>query len=295
MIKDELNLYVKIGKLLYSILLPNAKYVLMEGYIYEIDTSLTWWWEDGTNGVINLDTMDYPPRAAKEQILKLLEKIKNKYADNEKIWNHFRLILNKNGDLTIEHTYIPEWDSWPGLYMRAVSDLKENELGIPEYWEKAVKRRKKEPYITAPIQHYEIKIDTKGVKKIPVPVEEKSIWKELGYNIYGMEDAFKVLLLIAPENYESIIFTFHKFTPKAENGVTRGGGVVYSTKEKENISLDLKKRINGYSVSEAVNILMGLLAEINRDNESEGDIWNYGELTAYRNGAQVLRTYLVGN
>ena len=295
MIKDELNLYVKIGKLLYSILLPNAKYVFMKGYIYEINTSLTWGWRDDTDSKIKLNTMYYPPGTIEEQILKLLEKIKNKYADNEKRWNHFKLILDKDGNLIIEHTYIPDWDSWSGLYMCAISELKENELVVPpEYWEKAVKRRKKEPYVTAPIQHYEIKIDTKGVKKIPI-IEEKSIWKELGYNIYGMEDAFKVLLLIAPENYESIIFTFHKFTPKAENGVTRGGGVIYSTKEKENISLDLKKRINGYSVSEAVNILMGLLAEINRDNESEGYIWNYGELTAYRNGAQVLRTYLLDN
>ena len=294
MTADNYGLYLKIGKLLYSVLPSEYKKIFMEGDIYENSTGYTYRWLDANNHTL-WDSLNSPYHKIMDKIMKLLREIQNKYADNEKRWNHFRLILNKNGDLTIEHTYIPDWDSWSGLYMCAISDLKENELVVPEYWEKAVKRRKKEPYVTAPIRHYEIKIDTKGVKKIPVPVEEKSIWKELGYNIYGMEDAFKVLLLIAPENYESIIFTFHKFTPKSENGITRGGGVIYSTKEKENISLGLKKRINGYSVSEAVNILMGLLAEINRDNESEGDIWNYGELTAYSNGAQVLRTYLLDN
>ena len=97
--------------------------------------------------------------------------------------------------MKIENTFIPEWDSWLGPVMRPISDLQEGEINqfdvSKDDWEEAVERRKKEPYVTAPIRHYEIKIDTKGVKKIPV-IEEKSIWKELGHNLYGMEDAFKV-------------------------------------------------------------------------------------------------------
>lgn len=58
-------------------------------------------------------------------------------------WTNYKVTLTEKGKFNAEFAYIPEEDHWPGLYMKAVSDLKEEELdeyNIPyEEWEKRVK------------------------------------------------------------------------------------------------------------------------------------------------------------
>jgi len=42
-----------------------------------------------------------------------------------------RLELDEVGKMKVDFAYIPEWDSWPGLFMRGVSELTEAEISPP--------------------------------------------------------------------------------------------------------------------------------------------------------------------
>ncbi|MCY7296226.1 hypothetical protein HJG39_12400 [Alteromonas sp. a30] len=61
-------------------------------------------------------------------------------------WTHFKASLTEKGKFKIEFAYIPEDDSWPGVYMKRVSDLTEEEAKahyIPEQdWLERVKKYK---------------------------------------------------------------------------------------------------------------------------------------------------------
>ena len=57
-------------------------------------------------------------------------------------WTHFKVSLNEERSFKIEFAYIPEENSWVGLYMKSVSDLDQSELDeyhIPlEEWKRCV-------------------------------------------------------------------------------------------------------------------------------------------------------------
>lgn len=66
-------------------------------------------------------------------------------------FTHMRRELTDKGKMNINFAYIPEWDSWTGLFMRGVSELSEEETrnlalsntwGIDvEHWKKCCARR----------------------------------------------------------------------------------------------------------------------------------------------------------
>lgn len=75
-----------------------------------------------------------------------MEKLNNSEIFKEK-WTHFKISLTEESKFNIEFAYIPEDDRWPELYMKAISDLKEeeqDEYNIPiDEWEKRVKLKEK--------------------------------------------------------------------------------------------------------------------------------------------------------
>ncbi len=65
-------------------------------------------------------------------------------------FTHMRLELTDQTKMNVEFAYIPEWDSWPGLFMRGVSDVPEDEAKQrPRFykaWKECRARREREPY-----------------------------------------------------------------------------------------------------------------------------------------------------
>ncbi|MCK0097430.1 hypothetical protein MWU60_17775 [Yoonia sp. F2084L] len=65
-------------------------------------------------------------------------------------FTNMKFALRENGKMDVQFAYIPEWDSWPGLYMKGVSQIPEAEIGkhnIPhDIWLERVKMAKERPY-----------------------------------------------------------------------------------------------------------------------------------------------------
>lgn len=134
-------IYQKLGELLWSIMNENAHIIMCEGYIYLDTTSYSFEWIE-SNSRIGWFDFDAIPHEIGDEIIHLMERLNSSEIFKEK-WSHFKISLTEDGKFNIEFAYIPEDDRWPGLYMKAVSDLKEEQLdeyNIPfEEWEKRVK------------------------------------------------------------------------------------------------------------------------------------------------------------
>ncbi|WP_215900973.1 immunity protein YezG family protein [Acinetobacter sp. TUM15113] len=61
-----------------------------------------------------------------KKICTLIDELRSLEIFKEK-WTNYRITLTEEGGFNTEFSYIPEEDHWPGLYMKAVSDLKEDE------------------------------------------------------------------------------------------------------------------------------------------------------------------------
>lgn len=138
--KDQ-EIYQKLGELLWSIMNENVQIFFCEGYIYSDATSYSFEWVE-SNGRIGWFDFDAVPHEIGDEIINLMEKLNSSEIFKEK-WTHFKISLSEEGKFNIEFAYISEDDRWPGLYMKAVSDLKEDELdkyNIPlGEWEKRIK------------------------------------------------------------------------------------------------------------------------------------------------------------
>ncbi|MDH3000465.1 hypothetical protein A1D23_01135 [Chelonobacter oris] len=74
----------------------------------------------------------------------LIEKLNSSDFFHQK-WTHCMVTLYSNSEFKFNFSYIPEEDSWGNLYLRGISDLKEEELDeyyIPkEIWLDRVARK----------------------------------------------------------------------------------------------------------------------------------------------------------
>lgn len=65
-------------------------------------------------------------------------------------FTHIKYLMDSDAKIDVKLAHIPEWDSWPGLFMRGVSDLSEDEISavfIPKKdWLACCEKRKSEPY-----------------------------------------------------------------------------------------------------------------------------------------------------
>ena len=135
---NEQEIYQKIGELLWSIMPNEAIEIYFIGDIYPEHYSggAEWRLKNG-----NIDSFPFGERAyeIEENICWLIKELRSLELFIEK-WTNYKITLTEEGKFNIEFAYIPEEDHWPTLYMRRVSDLKEEELDqyyIPiEEWKK---------------------------------------------------------------------------------------------------------------------------------------------------------------
>lgn len=141
---NDQEIYQKVGELLWSIMPNEAEKIIFTGKIYP---DYQGW---GTDFILKngkLTTFDFgqEPAAIEMEVRDLINKLKESEIFKEK-WTNYKITLTDEGKFNIEFAYIPEEDSWPNLYMRRVSDLKQEELdeyNIPlDEWEKRVKLKK---------------------------------------------------------------------------------------------------------------------------------------------------------
>ena len=134
---DDQVIYQRLGELLWSVMSPEDSNIIFRGQVYSDyqDFQL-------------LSDIDQIPRYIEIptnlffDLRELVEDLKKCSVFSKEPWNHFKGFLNEEGSFKIEFAYIPEENSWVGLYMKSVSDLDQSELdeyNIPlEEWERCV-------------------------------------------------------------------------------------------------------------------------------------------------------------
>ncbi|MFW1736994.1 hypothetical protein ACG94V_19930 [Acinetobacter sp. ULE_I001] len=138
---NEQEIHQKIGELLWSIMAKEAKTIFCEGYIYPDTNSCSFEWltKNGKKDSFNFDKV---PVEIGNKIILLMEDLRSMEMFTEK-WTHFKISLTEEGKIDFAFAYIPKVDYWPGLFMKGVSELNEDELdtyNIPlEDWEECVK------------------------------------------------------------------------------------------------------------------------------------------------------------
>lgn len=138
---DDQIIYQKIGELLWSVMSPKDNNIVFRGRIYSEhqDFQLLCETNEGPNYVEMTNDLFF-------DLQKLMEDLKQCLIFNKEPWTQFKIVLNEDGNFKIDFAYISEEDSWPGLYMRSVSDLDQTELDeyyIPmKEWERCVSSKK---------------------------------------------------------------------------------------------------------------------------------------------------------
>lgn len=141
---NEQELYQKIGELLWSIMAEDAGIMFCEGYIYPDSSSYSFEWLTKNNKTVWFD-FDQIPHEVGDKVIQLMETLITLEIFKEK-WTQFKISLTDAGKFNIDFAYISINDRWPGLFMKGVSELNEDELdtyNIPlEEWEKRVELKK---------------------------------------------------------------------------------------------------------------------------------------------------------
>ena len=138
--KDQ-EIYQKIGELLWSIMAEEATIIFCTGMIYlDINSyGFRWLTQDGKKKSFDFDKI---PGEIGDKVISLMEELRSMEMFVEK-WTHFKISLTEEGKIDFAFAYIPKDDYWPGLFMKGVSELNEEELdiyNIPlEDWRECVK------------------------------------------------------------------------------------------------------------------------------------------------------------
>jgi len=153
--KDQ-EIYQKISELLWSIMPEGATIMYFTGDIYpeHFSGGAKWLFKNR-----KIETFAFGERAyeSENKICLLIDELRSLDIFKEKRTN-YKVTLTEEGKFNIEFVYISEVDHWPGLYMKGVSDLKEEELdeyNIPrDEWEKraTLKEQNKNRFMNLNIQ-----------------------------------------------------------------------------------------------------------------------------------------------
>lgn len=141
MTKQSKTYLESISDILWSIFPENATKINYYAQIYDEHSSFTL--DFIVNNEIKYFGFGETPSDA-INILDILESYKNSrdYKILEEKWTHCCISLDKDRKLDVIYLDIDESDSWPGLYMKGVSDLNEHEIKkfyIPkEIWDEKI-------------------------------------------------------------------------------------------------------------------------------------------------------------
>lgn len=131
-----------VGAHLWSIFDDSAKVIVFKGQLFDHHDQfqITFERNDGTTFWTEHSRSDEPI----ENIFNLLKQLKNTKRFEKNGFTHIQLRLNEEKKLSADFVYIAEGNSWPGLYMRGVSDLSRAEIEkyyLPEdVWEARSKK-----------------------------------------------------------------------------------------------------------------------------------------------------------
>ncbi|VEI58511.1 Uncharacterised protein [Pasteurella multocida] len=136
------EIYDEIGRLLWSIMPNGASKIIYDCMIYSSFEQGGAYWLDRD---FNEKYFDEPYLEVYEKISVLIRDLRKQSFFKGNYPNHFRFSLSEKGRFDIKFAYIEEEDSWSNLYLRGISDLKEEELDeyyIPkEIWLDRVARK----------------------------------------------------------------------------------------------------------------------------------------------------------
>ncbi|SUA44013.1 Protein of uncharacterised function, DUF600 [Neisseria zoodegmatis] len=128
MLTDDQAIYQEIGKLLWSIMPPNALKVIYIGMFYDDAKQAGAHWISKDNQEENFYSgFDNPIEHLEDSINTLLEQLQKCVIFKNEPWTHCHISLSDSGKFNIRFTYVSKDDSWPNLFMRGVSDLTEDE------------------------------------------------------------------------------------------------------------------------------------------------------------------------
>lgn len=116
------NEYNEIGRLLWSIFPEDSAKIICEGHLFDSYRESTIYWFD-MEGTENSFEFKMTPQDVVDSILDVLISLQSHEHFKKEAFTHFKITLANNGKIKIDFAYISRQDSWPGLYMRGVSEL----------------------------------------------------------------------------------------------------------------------------------------------------------------------------
>ncbi|WP_036758907.1 immunity protein YezG family protein [Photobacterium halotolerans] len=142
---EDQVIYNEIGKALWSIMPHHASVIYCLGRVYPETHQVGPEWID-KQGKVNRFNVDEYPVDICDKISHLAISLQKLPPYKREPWTHFKFTLFPKGKFKMEFSYIPQDDSWPGVFMRRVSDLTLEEAKnyyIPENeWNKCIEKYK---------------------------------------------------------------------------------------------------------------------------------------------------------
>lgn len=121
-----------IGKVLWNIFPTEAATTIVVGWFYESSHATRLDWCDAQRKRIGPIGLGATPREPMRTIETLCLELQRTPPFDRQPFTHMRYELSSEGKVNVDFAYIPEWDSWPGLFMKGVSELTEAEI-LPPY------------------------------------------------------------------------------------------------------------------------------------------------------------------
>ena len=142
---DNHEIMGEIGRLLWSVFPEEAEVIITQGQLYPHVSQIgfKWVYKDGSSGSFNRDNF---PTEIRDKIITQMKLLRDMEPYKNDPFSQFEAHLTNDKNLRMKFAFIPEEDSWQGLYMRRVSELSEEEaqqVFIPtEHWQAAVDKYK---------------------------------------------------------------------------------------------------------------------------------------------------------
>lgn len=124
----------EIGQILWKMFPKEAKTIVYKGMVYPTHDAMMVDWLDSSGVRIGPMGSDPTRHMAEKRIAALVRDLSKSPPFADDPFTHITVSVDDAGKLTLDVARIPEWDSWPRLYMRGVSEVTDDEartLPIP--------------------------------------------------------------------------------------------------------------------------------------------------------------------
>ncbi|CAH1538755.1 conserved hypothetical protein [Vibrio owensii] len=143
--EEPRNIYHEIGSLLWSVFPDCALEVYLDCQVFDTFTERTFYWLDEDGNESWHDFGDNPTEILRLAV-KQLEKLQRHPLFEKERWTHCRVSLSIEKELNIKFAYVEKKDTWPGVFMKGIGELTEQEAkqaSVPEaLWLEAIAGKK---------------------------------------------------------------------------------------------------------------------------------------------------------